>query len=110
MGSVYQANCPCGFQQSVTVGGSKSNFETDARFPFYCRKCGLVDVNICETRLRCPQCHSRAIKVYGKPPISPPQSSDRELSWEGYSAGRAGHLCPACKRHHLYFDLHIMFD
>ena len=110
MGSVYQAHCPCGFQQSVTVGGSQSRHHTDSRFPFYCKKCGLVDVNICERKLRCPHCNSRAIKVYGQPPISPHQSSDREVSWDHYHAGQSGHLCPQCKQHLLSFELDILFD
>ena len=110
MGSIHQASCPCGFQQSVTVGGSMSSYKTEARFPFYCQTCGLVNVNICERKLSCPECHSHAIKAYGSQAISPQQTSDREVSWASYSAGRAGHLCPKCNHSHLSFDLQILFD
>ena len=110
MGSIYQAKCSCGFQQSTTVGGSRSNFQNDSKFPFYCKTCGLVDVNICQSKLRCPTCNSRKLKVYGKPPISPKAFEIRELSWDSYSAGARDHLCPQCKKHSLYFELSIMFD
>ena len=111
MGSSYQANCSCGFQQTVVVGAGRMDFLTHSKFPFYCQKCGLVDVNISQTRLCCPSCTSTKIKVYGKPPISLKQfQSERALSWNSYSAGTKGHLCPKCKKHNLVFELYMMFD
>ena len=109
MGSIYKAKCPCGFNHVVVVGGSRSDYQSNAKFPFYCKTCGLVDVNICQKPLCCPTCNSRKIKVYGKAPISL-ETSERELSWDAYSAGPRGHLCPQCKNHTLYFQLSIMFD
>lgn len=111
MGSSYQANCSCGFNQVVTVGGGRMNYMTHSKFPFYCKKCGLVDVNISRTRLCCPTCKSSKIKVYGKPPISHNTSqSQRALAWDSYSAGLKDHLCPQCKKYTLFFELYMMFD
>ena len=111
MGSSYRANCSCGFNEIVIVGGGRMDYLTHSKFPFYCKKCGLVDVNISQTPLCCPTCKSTKIKVYGKPPISLKTSqSQGALRWDSYSAGITGHLCPQCKKHTLSFKLYMMFD
>ena len=46
MGSVRKIICPCGFKSQVSVGGTMKSFREYSTFPFYCEKCGLVEVNI----------------------------------------------------------------
>ncbi len=41
MGSVYQAYCGCGYNNEVTVGGSRRRFLEQSSFPFFCAHCGL---------------------------------------------------------------------
>lgn len=48
MGAIYEASCKCGYTNEFAVGGTRSSFAVDAAFPFYCRCCGLVRVNIAE--------------------------------------------------------------
>lgn len=110
MGAVYLANCPCGYQQNITVGGDMETYRQKSFFPFFCKKCGLVEVDICQKRLRCPQCSSSRVHAYGSAKISPHDVGDRELSWQQYSAGSSSHLCPSCKQHHLSFRLTCLFD
>ena len=110
MGATYLASCPCGYQQNVAVGGNMINYAQESFFPFFCKKCGLVEVNICQKRLRCPKCASARVRAYGSPKISPHDIGDRELSWQQYSAGSSSHLCPSCKQHRLRFTLSCLFD
>ena len=110
MGAVYKVTCPCGFQQKVRVGGNMTDYQQESVFPFFCKKCGLVEVNICQKKLRCPVCSSSRVHAYGSAKISPHDLGDRELSWSQYSAGSSRHLCPSCKKHHLSFELDCLFD
>ena len=110
MGSIYQAKCLCGFEKNIRVGGTMSDYQTHSYFPFFCKTCGLVEVNISSRKVRCPQSRIHRIVQYGLPPLSPKDDTDREMSWERYSAGKGPHLCPNCQRHHLIFQLQVMFD
>jgi hypothetical protein len=110
MGAIYIATCHCHFQQNITVGGDQANYHRRSFFPFLCKQCGLVEVNICKRRLRCPKCSSSRVQAYGSPKLSPHDIGDRELSWDGYSAGSLRHFCPSCKQHHLSFELSYLFD
>ena len=110
MGATYLAHCPCGYKQNVTVGGNMINYEQESLFPFYCKKCGLVEINICQKRIRCPSCASARVYAYGSKKVSPNDIGDREVSWQQYSAGSSSHLCPSCKQHRLCFTLSWLFD
>lgn len=113
MGSIRQVSCPCGFKSSVKVGGGMRDFRTNSTFPFYCEKCGLVEVNVTKEPLHCPKCNSTEVKQYGIPPISEPPIINRgALEWGNYKADLKGHLCPSCKQKTMEFLSagEIMFD
>jgi hypothetical protein len=76
MGSIHGTRCKCGRESSVTIGGGMRDFKQDSRFPFYCKNCGLVSVNVQDKNLICPSCESSEIHEYGKPPISIRDESD----------------------------------
>ncbi len=88
------------------------HFREDSRFPFYCRACGIVDVNVAKDDLYCPKCKSRSVKQYGIPPISEPPLINRGyVSTLNYKADAKGHLCPACKNKTMEFTLiEMCFD
>ena len=113
MGSIHGTRCKCGRESSVTIGGGMRDFREDSRFPFYCKDCGLVSVNVQDKNLICPTCESSDIHEYGKPPISIRDESDEYVAIQcgNFKAYRHGNLCPSCKEHTMRFGpTQIMFD
>jgi hypothetical protein len=110
MGSENMAECECGFRQGFTIGGSRSSFAEYSSFPFFCEKCGLVEVNITQKSLICPTCKSKDITPYGKPPVSLP-SKYMMIEWMDYGAPRDGNLCPSCRKMTLRLGgASVLFD
>lgn len=104
------AECECGFEKSITIGGSRSSFAEYSLFPFFCDKCGLVEVNITQKSLICPTCKSKDITPYGTPPVSLP-SKYMKIDWMDYKAPENGNLCPACRKMTLRFGgPSVLFD
>jgi predicted RNA-binding Zn-ribbon protein involved in translation (DUF1610 family) len=104
MRSKHKATCQCGYLTEITVGGDMSTQLQDSRFPFYCRHCGLVEVNTALTTPVCPNCGTADIAQYGQPPVSVVHShkysAPREFS---LAADATGNLCPQCKGMTLVF-------
>jgi RNA polymerase subunit RPABC4/transcription elongation factor Spt4 len=111
MGSIVHATCACGFNDVVIVGAGRMNYRTESKFPFYCKACGLVSVNITTKELKCPDCHSKEVQPYGRKPISNPKKNNDYLQWgPQYGAAASGHLCPACKKKTMSFQMAGLFD
>jgi RNA polymerase subunit RPABC4/transcription elongation factor Spt4 len=111
MGRIQAAKCRCGYRTSVTTGGSMREFRQRSYFPFYCKDCGIVDVNIQEKDLVCPSCKSSDIKEYGKPPISIESTEFPYVQCFNYGAPQEGNLCPKCKEMTLEFQSSdLLFD
>lgn len=110
MGSVNRVSCECGYSSTVRVGGNRETYLTDSSFPFYCEKCGLVDVNY-RQEIKCPSCQSKDIKQYGKKPISIKREQFPVIQSFDYMAYKNGNLCPKCKKFTLVFgSSEMMFD
>jgi Zn finger protein HypA/HybF involved in hydrogenase expression len=89
------------------------DFRENSTFPFYCEKCGLVEVNINKEDLHCPKCDSTEVKQYGIPPISDlSENKLGSIAWGNYQAELKGHLCPVCNQKTMEFLSagEIMFD
>lgn len=108
MGSKHTASCECGFSTEVSVGGSRSSFTTHSYFPFLCKQCGIVSVNVAKENIVCPTCQSEDVEQYGvegasdlklkqSNPYPRLQNYDRE-------AFQNGHKCPQCKKFTLTFS------
>lgn len=134
MGSVHRAYCECGFSEDVTVGGGRHTFLNDSSFPFYCRACGLVSVNVAKlpddvVSTSCPECGESDCRQYGTPPVSlvdlrpkpwwkfPKKSSTNvgdsaAIQWGHREATEHGHFCPKCKEMSMRFSNfpELMFD
>lgn len=111
MGQIQNVECACGYRRSVTIGGGMRNFQTDSRFPHYCKTCGLVDVNVKAMPLQCPSCQAQDIVQYGLPPVSLPGDGHPSVQWDNYGAYRTGNLCPQCQQMTLEFkEITMMFD
>jgi Zn finger protein HypA/HybF involved in hydrogenase expression len=89
----------------ITVGGNRADYRTDSAFPFYCRHCGIADVNITEGKLFCPRCGSSEVLPYGKEPISiePVEETFPRLMNDDYEAYEDGNLCPKCNTKNMKF-------
>jgi len=112
MGTKHTANCECGFEQEVTVGGGRLNFHSFAPFPYYCECCGLVCVNTKAPKPVCPTCGGSDVQIYGTPPISLPIDDEVPvlMNWPS-GVNKEGNLCPACKKMTLIFHHpHALFD
>ena len=107
MGSRHIASCPCGYSTSVPVGGTMSTFATYSSFPYYCKNCGLVNVNVADEKIFCPKCKSEDIDQYGLDKVSDLKVK-QTYPWPcleniDRTASRDGHLCPDCKNFTLSF-------
>ena len=109
MGASYKAICECGFNKTARVGGSMSNYLTESTFPFYCEKCGLVNLNICTKDIECSHCKSTDIVPYGDERVSK-DNRFKMVQWGDYAAPSSGNLCPQCKKFSLEFKMNFMFD
>lgn len=98
MGSQHKAHCPCGYENTVYVGGVRRTFLEKSKYPHYCNNCGMVEVNVCKTPLECPSCKSSSILPYGHKKISQYKKKETLVLqlWEN-SAQMDGNLCPRCK-------------
>ena len=111
MGDVRNAHCDCGFQSAVRVGGGRATFREKSSFPFYCKNCGLVDVNVARPERSCPTCNSVEIVQYGKPPVSLTHPEIGGVQWGEYCAPLMGNLCPKCSKFTMVFTApNLLFD
>ena len=111
MGNIRDARCGCGFRSSVKIGGGMADHRKNSAFPFYCKTCGLISINIAKEDRACPTCNSSDITQYGKAPVSLPGSHTSAVQWGEYKARAVEHLCPKCGKHTMVFDEpSMMFD
>ena len=123
MASVHTASCPCGYNETIAVGGTRASYGDHSTFPFYCQQCGLVSVNIapfigamrledssnrrreCASPPTCPKCANKKVDQYGVPPASIENATKRVAfqAWN-FKAFDKGNLCPACKQMSLVFN------
>lgn len=134
MGRIIQAECDCGFSVDCKLGGTRLD-RHDRRFPHYCDRCGLVDANVANHPVRCPQCGTRHIIQYGGRDLAPlsfatlawilkkliveifalrtvsrPCGTEAHRQFDRVLTARK-HLCPACKRMTLVFGgIVLLFD
>lgn len=104
MASRHNVHCKCGFNKSIEVGGTMFSFTTHSYFPFYCKGCGLVNVNIARKKHVCPSCKSQQVNQYGLPPLSLKSETYKVIMDGDYSASSEGHFCPNCNEFNLIFS------
>jgi hypothetical protein len=102
MGMTVIAECDCGFETETKAGGSRSGYRERAYFPFFCKQCGLVTVNVARSPT-CPSCQSTDIKQYGKAPMTLEPEIDAYIQYSGYFADSRYNYCPACQRYSMNF-------
>jgi hypothetical protein len=117
MEHTYTANCNCGFNQYIEVGHSLESPEKNY-FPFYCKKCGLVPVNIASEYKECPTCTSKEVAEYGVPTLSTevtkntdffdPRRPEKfiesyDLHEKHFQVSTGGNFCPKCNNMSMEF-------
>lgn len=131
MGTTYKVFCGCGFKTEVDEGGRRDGYRSYSAFPFWCDRCGLVEVNTVQ-KIKCPHCKSKEILPYGDPDITSENYGtslaeletiwthdnlyndydDEENEEDEYQipTGKNYGLCPRCRTFRLQFRSMILFD
>ena len=110
MGSIVKAECGCGFEKEMSLGGGMRTFATHCNFPFFCSVCAIMfEANLLKTKIVCPK---------SKATNSVPYDSDRICLRKGQvvfdwnipdDTGRRLELtdgdywCPSCGRPTMTF-------
>jgi Zn finger protein HypA/HybF involved in hydrogenase expression len=100
----YIASCACGYYSRVTTGGLSESFKKESYFPFYCKSCGVVDVNVQLSGKSCPDCQSKNILEYGTPGMSLPNGDTSYVYCFNHKTPTVGNFCPRCNQMTLKFD------
>jgi Zn finger protein HypA/HybF involved in hydrogenase expression len=111
MGSQVTARCECGLESDILIGGGMFSFETTCYFPCLCEQChAVVQVNLLDKQLQCPQCEGAKVVPYDDPTLLEHAGSRSVGSWNvKEQLGRELKLtdgryrCPRCGRMTLQF-------
>jgi len=106
MGSKHTATCECGYSKEIVVGGSRNSFTTHSYFPYFCKKCGVVDVNVEAETIYCPECNSVEVEQYGLSKVSDLSlnQTNQRLQYFSRKAFEDGNLCPKCLKFKMKFS------
>ncbi|MDH5445484.1 MAG: hypothetical protein OEY52_07990 [Gammaproteobacteria bacterium] len=98
MGTIYQANCPCGFKQIDLIQGYGLN-QVEIHYELYqCEHChSLTSIELTQQvdslfkPIRCPECKSTMSRLMDRP-------EDHPL------------ICPECQNPSLIFTINKLWD
>ena len=101
----YEGLCPCGYQDLLTVGGTRSTFEFDDPHPVYCTNCDdITSINMAATDQRCAKCGGSHFRKYGKATRDPRDNAADD------NLGVEPHFCPKCKNYSMRFLISRFLD
>lgn len=119
MGSAVRAECSCGLNEEILVGGGMMDFTTTCWFPCACAACGhVVEVNLLDAELRCPDCGAVDPVPYDDPALIAEPGNYEVADWNMASQlGRVlvltngAYRCPGCGKDGLRFvDAGLCWD
>ena len=114
MGHVISANCECGYSVTdVPIGGGRANFTRVCMHPALCRSGShLVNVNLKDTDLQCPDGHDGTpLPYYSTPSLSAGSRGEVVSEWQGRAITEDVYECPQCGEFKLTFSHpHLFFD
>ena len=122
MGSKVSVACKCGLDTSILIGGGRDNHMTTCYFPCLCEQCHtVVEVNILDEPIRCPQCKTTEVISYEDPELlgRPGENTvvvDNPLGVVWLKPGRRLELtngdykCPQCGQMTLRFRMIGLWD
>ena len=110
MGSEVIARCGCGVEASILIG---SGFDKPrpCYFPCLCQRChAVVEVDLLDGRMRCPQCKSAKVIPYDDLSLSDGFGGSAVAEWNNVQElGRdlkltdGNYRCPRCSEMTLHF-------
>lgn len=104
MGTEALALCDCGLRASSLIGGGFSNFHETCLFPAFCRGCHqVVEVNLLQPPLSCPECGGREVTPYTDPSLAKGDGKDEMITWGEHNLTSGHYQCPACGEFTLRF-------
>lgn len=110
MGSIVMAQCICGYQREMYLGGGWVNFRNHCNFPLYCGACkSLFEGNIFEKGIRCPECGDRNVLRYDDDELCANKGTVvfdwfvREKIDKVLQLTNGEYLCPSCGQYNLSF-------
>jgi len=111
MGSSVIAECKCGYNLSILIGGGMMNFTTTCYFPCLCKKCEeVVQVNLLSRRPKCPSCRTTRLIPYDDSRVIGKMGINDIAEWnmqEGLGKDLVitdgKYYCPKCKKNNLRF-------
>ena len=118
MGSMVRAECLCGFERGVRIGGGMLNSGGRCGFPCLCGGChDLVEVNLLAKRMKCPDCGSGEVVPYDDPSLAGSPGKEEVAGWNMRGKGGrklsltdGNYKCPRCGRMALRFEAYGFFD
>lgn len=111
MGSEVTANCQCGLEARILIGGGMATFMTTCYFPCLCEGChNVVQVNLLGKTKRCPKCRGANLIPYDDPQLSESLGQHALVEWNMQrQLGRelkltdGNYRCPKCQKMTLRF-------
>lgn len=112
MGQQVIAKCECGYEEGFMIGCGMSNCGTMFSFPCLCRDCKrIVEGNLEEQPLTCPECDGRNLVPYDKAELSKSRDGEAVTEWSGRKLTDDPHYCPQCDTFRLRFEnTFLMWD
>lgn len=115
MGQSASVACDsCGFIKSATIGAGRSDFQTFSGWPARCDRCvSVVTVNLKDSVLKCLDCGSPEVVLYGEKRRRLEDTASKPLplfSWDNHVLYPGLYRCPRCGEKAMNFKPGIMFD
>ncbi len=112
MGSQVVAQCLCGLDTTVLIGGGMLNFETICFWPCFCERCcNVVEGNLLSKQVQCPNCNNPKVIPYDDPTLLAFPGDRKVADWN--LRGEFGRVlkltngyykCPKCGEMTLRFN------
>ena len=111
MGSEVTAQCECGVEVSILVGGGMADLGTICYFPCLCDQCNnVVQGDLLATKSRCPDCGAANPVPYDDPQLAGSLGDEIVAEWNmEEQLGRnlrltdGSYTCPRCSKKTLRF-------
>lgn len=104
LGNTITAKCKkCEFSQSITIGGTRSSFQTHSYWPIYCSHCeDIISTNIRNIPLKCDDCNSTDVTKYDATHLVKGGTSEVSRAWDDILTD-GDYFCPKCKEFSVKF-------
>jgi hypothetical protein len=108
-GSIIEANCSCGYTETMNLGGGKANYKTFCGFPYYCKDCKILfRFNYLTEEKNCPNCKSSNVIAYNDDSMREHISNKVVFGWNindiKLELTDDNYLCPKCQKFTLKFS------